>query len=693
MTVRSRRMLGAMIVAAAAAAVRCGTSRPAGPAATSVPPAPGATPSPSPASAAPVPTGVEAQAALLELEDRRAFDEPLLAALARSGEPGIRSRVALALGRVGDSRGDGLLSGLLRDGSPEVRSTAAFAASLAGGRLGSELVPLLSDPDAAVAGSAGKAIGFLNRPEGEEPLAAAAIREGVAPELRAVFLRSLWRFANPASEAILLRYAADPDSRVRSAAIFALARKPQAASRAALTVALGDGDPDTAAAAARALGLLASPESIEPLTRALGGRPPVVINALTALDAVLEKNPDAALPDDRRARVVELSSNSNTNMAVPAIFLLRRLAVRDREAFRRLWAIALSGEGRRRQVAILSLAFALGSGAEAALTAAAGSPPLLLRAAAADAAGSLPLPDARAWRERFALDRDLFVRFSNLASLKTAEAVRDVRPIVNSALTDTDPGVRSAAVDALALLVDPSLLPLFADVEEKARGDQAPDVAISVIGACEALHAEPGAAALVEGIARHGRTLPARLALHSLAVKFGRALEPGPAPEYPTEKTRADYVALLAEAKRPWRARVETAAGGWTIRLAGESAPMTVMNFVTLARAGYFDGAVIHRVVPNFVLQDGDPTGTGNGGPGWEIRDELNPLEYERGTVGMALSGPDTGGSQWFVTHSPQPHLNGIYTIFGHVVEGQSTVERIPQGERIVRVTVSAENP
>jgi peptidyl-prolyl cis-trans isomerase B (cyclophilin B) len=101
------------------------------------------------------------------------------------------------------------------------------------------------------------------------------------------------------------------------------------------------------------------------------------------------------------------------------------------------------------------------------------------------------------------------------------------------------------------------------------------------------------------------------------------------------------------------------------------------------------DGVGIHRVVPNFVIQDGDPTGTGNGGPGYEIRDELNPLPYNRGTVGMALSGPDTGGSQWFVTHSPQPHLNALYTVFGQVVSGQDVVERIEQGDRITRVTVT----
>ena len=116
------------------------------------------------------------------------------------------------------------------------------------------------------------------------------------------------------------------------------------------------------------------------------------------------------------------------------------------------------------------------------------------------------------------------------------------------------------------------------------------------------------------------------------------------------------------------------------------------MNFVELAGKKFFDGVAIHRVVPNFVLQDGDPTGTGNGGPGYEIRDELNPLEYVRGAVGMALAGPDTGGSQWFVTHSPQPHLNGNYTVFGQVISGQDVIERIEQWDRIVRVTVAA-NP
>ena len=111
-------------------------------------------------------------------------------------------------------------------------------------------------------------------------------------------------------------------------------------------------------------------------------------------------------------------------------------------------------------------------------------------------------------------------------------------------------------------------------------------------------------------------------------------------------------------------------------------------NFIRLARRGYFDSSRVHRVVPNFVIQDGDPTGTGSGGPGYTIRCEYNRLRYDAGMVGMALSGKDTGGSQWFITHSPQPHLNGRYTIFAHVTTGMDVVSRVVQGDRVLKVDI-----
>src|SRR5262249_31595531 len=114
---------------------------------------------------------------------------------------------------------------------------------------------------------------------------------------------------------------------------------------------------------------------------------------------------------------------------------------------------------------------------------------------------------------------------------------------------------------------------------------------------------------------------------------------------------------------------VDTDRGLIQIELAMNGGPLTVENFVTLARKGYFNGLSFHRVVPDFVIQDGDPRGDGEGGPGYSIRDELNQLPYLRGTVGMALDPwRDTGGSQYFITHSPQPHLDAKYTAFGRIV-------------------------
>lgn len=154
--------------------------------------------------------------------------------------------------------------------------------------------------------------------------------------------------------------------------------------------------------------------------------------------------------------------------------------------------------------------------------------------------------------------------------------------------------------------------------------------------------------------------------------------------------TDADYRRALSRRNGSVKAVVKTGKGTFTIDFYPEDAPLTVDNFVRLARKGYFNGLEVHRVVPNFVMQDGDPRGDGSGGPGWSIRCEINMREYSRGAVGMALSGKDTGGSQWFVTHSPQPHLDGGYTAFGQVSEADMmVVDRIVRGDKIISIRIA----
>lgn len=136
------------------------------------------------------------------------------------------------------------------------------------------------------------------------------------------------------------------------------------------------------------------------------------------------------------------------------------------------------------------------------------------------------------------------------------------------------------------------------------------------------------------------------------------------------------------------RAILHTERGDIELVLHAPDAPLTVQNFVSLARRGWFRNTRFHRVIPNFVAQDGDPTGTGSGGPGTTIRDELNRFRYRRGAVGMALSGPDTGGSQYFLTLAPQPHLDGGYTVFAQVTQGLDVMDALLLGDRILDVSV-----
>lgn len=147
---------------------------------------------------------------------------------------------------------------------------------------------------------------------------------------------------------------------------------------------------------------------------------------------------------------------------------------------------------------------------------------------------------------------------------------------------------------------------------------------------------------------------------------------------------------MRIDTTRTYRATLETVKGSIVLELYPEHAPVTVNNFVFLAGEGFYDGTVFHRVIPDFVIQGGDPTGTGRGGPGYRFEDETagNPLTHNAKVISMANAGPNTNGSQFFVTHAPQPHLDGKHTVFGTVVGGEEVVDAIEAGDALVRVTV-----
>lgn len=164
------------------------------------------------------------------------------------------------------------------------------------------------------------------------------------------------------------------------------------------------------------------------------------------------------------------------------------------------------------------------------------------------------------------------------------------------------------------------------------------------------------------------------------------------------EKQFAAPPPTIIDLARSYTAVIKTEKGDVTVELFADAAPVTVNNFVFLACKGFYDGVTFHRVLPGFVAQTGDPTGTGSGGPGYVIPDEISSRGFEKGTLGMANRGPNTNGSQFFICLEPQPRLNGRYTVFGQVIAGMGVVESItprnpeenPQftGDKVLEITV-----
>jgi cyclophilin family peptidyl-prolyl cis-trans isomerase len=155
---------------------------------------------------------------------------------------------------------------------------------------------------------------------------------------------------------------------------------------------------------------------------------------------------------------------------------------------------------------------------------------------------------------------------------------------------------------------------------------------------------------------------------------------------------------ITIDLKKQYTATIETEKGNLVLELFAKDAPVTVNNFVFLARDGYYDGCTFHRVIPGFMAQGGDPTGTGAGGPGYKFNNEISSRKHHAGTISMANAGPNTNGSQFFICYGDQPHLDGSYSVFGQLVEGidvlKSLKARDPQtdfdssGDKIIKITI-----
>ncbi len=145
---------------------------------------------------------------------------------------------------------------------------------------------------------------------------------------------------------------------------------------------------------------------------------------------------------------------------------------------------------------------------------------------------------------------------------------------------------------------------------------------------------------------------------------------------------------MTIDISKQYTATIETGKGNIVLELFASDVPVTVNNFVFLARDGFYDGTTFHRVIPDFMAQGGDPTGTGTGGPGYKFADEFTKHSHAIGALSMANAGPNTNGSQFFITYAPQHHLDGKHSVFGQLVDGMDVLKTIENGDTIVRITI-----
>jgi peptidyl-prolyl cis-trans isomerase B (cyclophilin B) len=151
-------------------------------------------------------------------------------------------------------------------------------------------------------------------------------------------------------------------------------------------------------------------------------------------------------------------------------------------------------------------------------------------------------------------------------------------------------------------------------------------------------------------------------------------------------------VPMVIDVNKKYTAVIKTAKGDLTLELYPQDAPVTVNSYVSLARKGFYNGLTFHRIIPGFMAQGGDPTGTGSGGPGYKFQDEFSSRTHQAGSLSMANSGPNTNGSQFFICYAPQPHLNGKHTVFGQLTQGMDALKQLVNGDKMTEVIITESN-
>ncbi|MEP6742821.1 MAG: peptidylprolyl isomerase [bacterium] len=682
---------------------------------------------------------------IVRAEDERRWDADLRDLL-RARNANVRSRAALAAGRIGNDAAVADLVELLRhDDETFMRAMAAFAIGEIESPLGADaLLAVLKDTKEAVLRArtvealAKIAAALPKEREARSKELGAAILEVLSFEARRrsapdrltilLGLTAALR-AKPANAGpVIAEFLTYADPRIRADAANALARlKLKDGNDALRKLLVNDPDPIVRANAARVLVVTEDKASFDSLLdRAINDKGlRVRVSAIRALTVLKDTRAADALL--RRGGVLTATEvfarGSDAGEALEIANALGRILQGSQNGAALVWltktrdrfgSTAPETEISRARISPGKYIEELGEGlsgkrnvqttmlvnwrAAAALAEALGE---IGTIAAASKDAKIPTPEVEDLLRAMLDYRNSGLHINSLVAVHSEYAIpevlrayaafkpKDLGDVLRNHLKESDVIIRGTAADLLGELPpDETNVRALIDALPVALADRAlNDAALSILDALAKQKNAKANEAIKTALDSND------LLIRRRAVALLKANGVGDFSSrigiVKTSNTPADYERALARIGKQVRAVVTTTKGSFTIELLPEEAPLTVDNFVQLAKRKYFNGIAFHRVVPNFVIQDGDPRGDGNGGPGYQIRCEINEVPYDRGAVGMALSGKDTGGSQWFVTHSPQPHLNGGYTVFGNVVSGMDVIDNTARGDVIRSIAIT----
>jgi cyclophilin family peptidyl-prolyl cis-trans isomerase len=671
---------------------------------------------------------------IIQIEDERAGINELIELLTPP-HGGARRRAIMALGRIGYAGAVPPLIDILNadrnaeNRDPRMRALAAFALGeienhYAASTLLSHLDPTIEKYPIVRARSA-EALGKIASNQrsaaslgnyGVKSIADALARLLPAAEapitedaklISSMALSALLRIKHPSSIDPIAAQLRSPDPDLRWQAANALARIREGINPAVPTLLplLADTNALVRMSAARALGVAKSTQAIDGLIKLLADRDErVAASAINALGAIADARAVEPLVAMGNSLLPAYRSYDREKGGVPPqqnLLLLITTAlgnIKDQRALPLLKAFRFA-DGRLGSSAEIEIAMAkFGEAPFFDIPANLKLSAMDWKAMAAHAEGLGQLGTERA--KAILLDllsgktygRPDARAVSPILTAMAAAKVEGLRDILLEQLKAEDVIVRTTAANLLGDAGDRSdaVAKALEEAYKAARNDRVNDARVAILEAANKLNRPMNVQALMENTRDPDyvvRLKAAEMLRQSEVELLATRLTVGKV-ETGHDRTFWKRMAEMSLSKKNPTAVIHTKKGEIRIELYAEEAPMTVENFMHLAKTGFYNGLSFMRVVPNFVIQGGDPRGDQNGGPGYQIRCEINLRQYGAGAVGMALSGKDTGGSQFFITHSPQPHLDGGYTVFGQVTDGMDVVSRIARDDRIERIEI-----